>query len=216
LSCSIYQWTTAAEAAQGELPYALNFLKTDAPESFQNYFGSEGLDVKVGANAMNGLFVLHGKLLDTGAKKSVLRTNVWAYRFWRAAHDPDVRRAYVKAAISRISRYYLGRIGALGNCPMSDYISSEVGVAHILDQHVNRPGHVPKTLVAAIQAYIEKTGASDPTKWKDVDEQDLLKIYLKERSKTNMTDSDARAKRINDRISAGKLKNQRFSFVDQQ
>jgi len=215
LSCSIYQWTSGVGVAQGELPYALSLLKADAPSSFQTFFGDEGLDVMVEAGAVTGFFVLGGERLDTAAKKAELRRSIWAYRFWRAAHDRDVRRAYVKAAIARIGRFYPVKIAALGNRPMSDYISSEVGVAQLLDQHVNRPGHLSKTVVNAVKAYVAEKGASNPAQWSDKDERAMLKLYIKQRGRTNMTDSDKRAARVNSYVASGLISDKRGSFRSQ-
>ena len=36
--------------------------------------------------------------------------------------------------------------------PVRDWLSSELGIALVLDEHVNRPGHVPGTLASAIAA----------------------------------------------------------------
>lgn len=213
LSCSLYQWTTAAGTAAGELPYALAFLKRDAPTAFQTYFGALGIDVEVATGASTGFFRRDGQRLDTDAQKAPLRQHLWAYRFWRAAHDRDVRRAYVKAAIARIDRFYRRAIPLLGNRPLSDFISSEVGVAHILDQHVNRPGHVPQTLVTGVQRFIASGGGADPRRWKDQDEQRVLAFYLTARAETSMTDSAKRAEAIEANVTAGLLSNHRGSFA---
>lgn len=213
LSCSLYQWTTAAGTAAGELPYALAFLKRDAPAAFQTYFGVLGIDVEVASGASTGFFRRDGQRLDTEAQKSPLRQHLWAYRFWRAAHDRDVRRAYVKAAIARIDRFYHRAVPALGNRPLSDFVSSEVGVAHILDQHVNRPGHVPQTLVTGVKSFIASGGSDDPRRWNDRDEQRVLALYLAARTGTSMTDSAKRAASIEANVTAGLLSNRRGSFA---
>jgi hypothetical protein len=56
--------------------------------------------VSVASNHRDGL------RLETEAQKAPLRQYLRAYRFWRAAHDSGVRRAYVKAAIARIDHFY--------------------------------------------------------------------------------------------------------------
>ncbi|CAN7618405.1 hypothetical protein [Bosea sp. LjRoot237] len=212
LSCSLYQWTTAAGTAGGELPYALGFLKQDTPAAFASYFGSLGLDVQVQPGATTGYFLLDGQRLDTGDEKAELRKHIWAYRFWRAAHEVSVRRAYVKAAIARIGHFYHRGIAQLGNWPLSAFVSSEVGVAQVLDQHVNRPGHVPKTLVTAIQRFASSGGSADPGGWKDADERRVIALYLEERTKTSMTHSAKRAEAIAAHVTSGALSDKRGSF----
>ncbi|MEO3475541.1 hypothetical protein AAFN86_27055 [Roseomonas sp. CAU 1739] len=216
LSCSIYQWTVAAGTGAGELPYALSVLKERAPAAFATYFGSLGLDVAVSKPKPfavgRGHFILHGRTLDTEALKAPLRGHLWAYRFWRAAHDAAVRRAYVRVAIDRIPVFYGPAVAALDGRTIGDFMSSEEAVAHLLDQHVNRPGHVPQTIAAAITAVIAATGKSDPAGWSDAEERATLAHYLELRRGTSMTDSDGRAQRIKDVVRSGRLSDRRGSF----
>lgn len=217
LSCSLYQWTVSEGTGEGELPYALSVLKSRAPASFATYFGKVGLDVAVKAPRPfavgRGYLVLDGKRLDTGALKAPLRSNLWAYRFWRAAHDPEVRRAYVQVAIDRIPVFYHAPIASLGNRTLAHYVTSEVAVAHLLDQHVNRPGHVPKTIAQAIADVAASTGKPDPATWGDAQEGAVIARYLALRHQTSMTDSTARAGRIHDAVKAGRLSDRRGSFT---
>jgi hypothetical protein len=216
LSCSIYQWTVSAGAGAGELPYALSVLKERAPATFSTYFGGPELDVIVTAPRPfavgRGFFTLAGRKLDTDALKAPLRSHHWAYRFWRASHDAEVRRAYVRVAIDRIPVFYGPSIAALGGRPLGDFVSSEEAVAQLLDQHVNRPGHVPQTIVAAINAVIASSGKPDPATWSDAEERATIARYLDLRRQTSMTDSVARAQRIKDAVAAGRLSDQRRSF----
>ena len=69
--------------------------------------------------------------------------------------------------------------------------SSEYGVALLLDEHVNRPGHVPGTLGAALRQLTTGSGLPDPTGWTDADEAKLLDLYLEARNGTSMTASEA-------------------------
>lgn len=216
LSCSIYQWTVSEGTGPGELPYALSVLKTRAPATFDTYFGVLGLDVTVTAPKPfavgRGFFVLNGTKLATGALKAPLRGHLWAYRFWRAAHDPQVRRAYVRAAIDRIPVFYGPPVAALGNRTLAAYLTSEVAVAHLLDQHVNRPGHVPKTIAQAIAEVAAKTGKTDPASWGEAEEKAAIARYLVLRAATSMTDSAGRAARIADTVKAGRLSDKRGSY----
>lgn len=216
LSASVYQWTVSEGTGAGELPFALSVLKARAPATFETYFGALGLDVSVTAAKPfavgRGFFILNGTRLNTKALKAPLRGHLWAYRFWRAAHDVEVRRAYVQAAIDRIPVFYRAPVASLGNRTLAQYVSSELAVAHLLDQHVNRPGHVPKTIASAIADVAASLGKPDPAKWGDAEERAVIARYLTLRHTTSMTDSANRAARIADAVKAGRLSDQRGSF----
>lgn len=95
--------------------------------------------------------------------------------------------------------------------PIADYVSSELGVALVLDQHVNRPGHEPKTLRSAL----ERLGSrlpSDPAGWHDSHERDLLHEHVDLRGATNMTDSDKRPQVVFEALAAGTISDRRGSF----
>jgi hypothetical protein len=216
LSCSIYQWTVSEANGAGELPFALSVLKARSPTTFTTYFGKYGLDVAATPPKPfavgRGHFLLNGRRLDSGPLKSPLRSHLWAYRFWRAAHDPEVRRAYVKTAIDRIPVFHDAPVAALGNRPLSRYVTSELAVAHLLDQHVNRPGHVPKTIAQAIAEVAAARSKPDPANWGDTEERAVISRYLTLRHATSMTDSVDRAKRIQDAVAAGRLSDRRGSY----
>jgi hypothetical protein len=133
--------------------------------------------------------------LATAADKARLRGPEWAYRFWRAGHDDTVRQAQVEHAMARIDRFYGA---AVAGATVREYVTSEYGVALLLDEHVNRPGHVPGTLAQAVGAFVQATGRNDPAQWGDADEAGLLEHYLAARARTTMTNSDARARAIAD------------------
>jgi hypothetical protein len=216
LSCGVFQWTAGAANGAGELAGLLDLLKTRAAAAFQEYFGSLGLDVEMKSSPPNtlqyGFLVLEGQTLNTGAKKKVLRENIWAYRFWRAAHDQEVRRAQIALAMSRVGTFYPVPIPGRSQ-KLSDYISSEYGVALLLDEHVNRPGHVPKTLLAAVTAFVSGGGRKDPKTWTTADESKVLDLYLVKRAQTNMTDSDKRAAATLKHVESGNLSAERGSFA---
>jgi len=217
LSFGCYQWTAGAQSDKGELAHVLNQLKIANPTTFTTYFGKNGLDVvadPVRPRVLTkGFLVLNGKKLDTPAKKAALRTPIWAYRFWRAGHDPDVRRCEIEQAMARVDIFYRLPQPSLGGKTISDLITSEHGVALLLDQHINRPGHVPKTLVEAL-SYLKSTlGKKDPKTWTTADEKQLVARYILRRAKTSMTNSSGRAKAIGEAVKAGNLSDKRGSFV---
>ena len=209
LSIGIFQWTAGGGSDPGELAGFLQRLRTEAPTVFQTYFGSFNL-VPASASTNTGHLTLNGDRLDTPAKKAVLRSPLWAYRFWRAAHDDEVRACQVRHALGRIDRFY--DLPVKPGMPMRRYLTSELAVSLLLDEHVNRPGHVPGTLTAALDDFVNGGGDADPTGWTDADEGNLIDLYLQQRSHTNMTDSDKRADSIKAVVAAGHLSAARGSF----
>lgn len=209
LSFGILQWTSGSAGGEGELPALLNHLLKADPAAYQECFGRYGLGVKVASSvSTTGMLTLDNALLDGAAKKEQLRGVAWAYRFWRAGHHDAVRLAQFSWAAARINRFL--NANAAGR-PVRAWITSELGIAQLLDEHTNRPGHVPGSLALGIAAI----GAGDPTGWKTADEQRLIDAYLKARharTKSRMTDTVDRAKRIADLV-PGKLSAERGSFA---
>ena len=123
-----------------------------------------------------------------------------------------MRQAEIEYAASRIDLFYRDANHKIKNLFIADWVSSEFGVALILDEHVNRPGHVPGTLAGAVNQFITATGKSDPTTWKDQDEASLLNTYIQRRNGTSMTDSQNRADRVRQAVSNGLASDKRGSF----
>jgi hypothetical protein len=217
LSIGIYQWTAGPGTDPGELEGLLYRYKTTEAAAFNNYFGGFGLDIDVPPPKPGvlhtGFMVLSGKTLKTPADKAVLRDPIWAYRFWRAAHDNSFRACQIQHAVSRIDIFHDVPLGLPGGLHLKEYVTSEYGIALLLDQHINRPGHVPKTLVTAISQYVSQGGAADPKSWSTDDENKMLDIYVIERAKTSMTDSTKRADAIRQAVTDGIISDKRGSFV---
>ncbi|WP_149313362.1 hypothetical protein [Methylobacterium sp. P1-11] len=216
LSVGVFQWTAGAGSDAGELPGLLAEIKTLSPENYETYFGSLGIEIEVNKHSPEqlayGYIRLNNELLDTSAKKAVLRKPIWAYRFWRAAHDKYVRRAQILHAMGRVNTFYYGDMPHYKNLKISDFITSEYGVALLLDEHVNRPGHVPGTLRKGLDKYVKLSGKADPASWSDEDETTTLAYYLEYRQKTNMTNSKGRADATKRYVKLGKLSDKRGSF----
>ncbi|NEI93915.1 hypothetical protein GR248_24255 [Rhizobium leguminosarum] len=216
MSCGVFQWTAGAKGYAGELAGLLGLLSTDSPKSFEEYFGSVGIDVVLNKHDTDelayGYLKLNGKQLDSAKAKAVLRKHIWAYRFWRAAHDKEVRRAQILLAMQRVGTFYAKPVMHRRGLTVGDYITSEFGVALLLDEHVNRPGHVPRTLLKGVDQYSKKTGRADPSVWTDADERAVLVLYLAERAKTSMTNSKQRAAATRRHVKSGELSDRRDSF----
>jgi peptidoglycan hydrolase-like protein with peptidoglycan-binding domain len=198
LSFGILQWTSGPSGERGELAAFLQFLQQRNALVFQTYFGAFNLSVigvSGGKNApATGSFVLRGQTLDTAEKKNELRQPDWVYRFWNAGQDPVVQQAQVEYAQARLSIFYRNPSQRVDGRIVADYVSSEVGVALLFDQHVNRPGHVLSTLTQAVSDLASVLG--DPTNWNTEGEQQFLDRYLAIRHTTSMTDSRKRAAQI--------------------
>ena len=211
MTFGVFQWT----AGGGELGALLDRVKREAPASFKKLFGDHGLDVgKVAAGpgiTPTAPISLDGEALDTAAKKERLRTLDWAFRFWSAGHDDAVRTIEIKQAMDRVQIFYKSPQHKIGAKFVASYVSSEVGVALLLDQHVNRPGHVPKTLAQALAAITPSV--ADPAGWTDDDERELLHAYIELRAGTSMTDSDKRAQAIFEAAARDVVSSRRGSFV---
>ena len=201
LSFGLLQWTAGPDDETGEIYGLLSLLKSTSPAAFDDGFGQFGLDI----SGNHGYLALGGVSLETSAAKDVLRNKDWAYRFWRAGFSPNMRAAELQLATQRIGQF----TGAVVNgFPLNAWLSSEYGIALVLDEHVNRPGHVPGTLVNAVTTI----GATSPAGWTESDEHALIEAYLTCRAATTMTDSENRATAIGNRVAAGDLSSARGSF----
>lgn len=216
LTFGIFQWTVGAGSGAGELPTLIHRLKQTSPAVFKRYFGQFGLDTSVAASSPgvlpNGFFTLNGTLLKNPPQKERLRTLDWAYRFWLSGHDDTVRQIQIDHAMERIDLFYRSMKCVIGERFVCDYVTSEFGVALLLDQHVNRPGHVPGTLSRAVAKCVAEFGFDAPHVWKDDHEQKLLDMYVQLRAQTNMTDSTKRADTIRKAVVTGLASSRRGSY----
>lgn len=217
LTFGCFQWTVGTGSGAGELPAMVNRLKQADPSAFNQLLGQFGLDVATVSNppgqTPTGFFSLNGAVIKTPAdKQSKLRTLEMAFRFFRAGQDDAMRQVEIEYAASRIDLFYREPNHKIRNLFIADFVSSEFGVALLLDEHVNRPGHVPGTLAGAVNQFITATGKDDPTTWTDQDEATVLNIYIQRRNNTNMTDSNDRANRIRQAVNNGLASAKRGSF----
>jgi hypothetical protein len=156
---------------------------------------------------------LNGQVIKNATdKQSKLRTLEMAFRFFRAGQDNRMRKVEVEYAASRVDLFFREPNHRIHNLFIADFVSSEFGVALLLDEHVNRPGNVPGTLAGAVNQFINTTGKSDPTTWTTQDEATVLNIYIQRRASTSMTQSTDRANRIRQAVNNGLASAQRGSF----
>jgi hypothetical protein len=216
LTFGCFQWTVGTGTGAGELPAMLDRLKKRDASVFQKYFGQFGLDTVIPKAAPNtlptGFFSLNGATLNSPAQKGQLRTLDWAYRFWLAGHDDTVRLVEIEHAMSRVDLFYRCPRCLINTRFVGDYVSSEYGIALLLDQHVNRPGNVPQTLARAVATLVSQLGADTPQGWQDAQEQRLIALYLQQRALTTMTNSNERAQSILAAVNSGLASRSRGSF----
>lgn len=216
LTFGCFQWTIGTADGDGELPPMIDRLKRNSPQVFQKYFGQFGLDVQLSPAKPNtlrrGFFTLNGTALRTPQQKEKLRSLDWAYRFWLSGQDDTVRLAEVEHAMDRVDLFFRCPECLINTRFVGDYVSSEYGIALLLDQHVNRPAHVPATLARAVSVLVGQLGSDAPQSWQDAQEQKLIALYLQKRAQTSMTDSDGRAKKILDAVRAGLASDKRGSY----
>ena len=217
LSFGLLQWCLGAGTGAGELGGLLARIAREEPASFERYFRAHGLDVDDTA-WLEGVVQrchlrLDGRRLDDEASRNALRAPLWAYRFWRAAHDARIRRCQLRHAAARIDSFLPLPRAALGGRRVAELLSSELGVALLLDEHVNRPAHVPATLLQAYRACMAaRVVPSDTAAWDTGAEGVLLARYLLLRHATSMTSSRERAARIMAAAGRGELSAKRGSY----
>ncbi|MFZ2900017.1 MAG: peptidoglycan-binding protein [Saprospiraceae bacterium] len=213
LTFGMFQWTIGQGDGKGELPALIKQIKEVNPIVFNNYFGQYGLDVSdPHTDNVYGHFTHNYLLVDHASKKEKLRGDEWAQRFWEAGQDPAVQAVQVKHAASRLWTFFWKPGKAPVTYRMSDLVSSELGVALLLDNHVNRPGYVRTCLERALT----QTGLQNPETWGTEEEQKLLLAYLdirKTHGKFPMTHAGERAERMFSLQKRGKLSMERGSFV---
>jgi Bacterial SH3 domain len=211
LSFGMLQWTAGADSAAGELAGLLDLVRRSGGNAFQTYFGAYDLGFVLSPPSANwaptGYLTIDGTTLRSPDDKEQLRGAEWAYRFWRAGHDQVVRLCQLQLVAARIDLFSQRHVAGF---TVADWLTSEYGVALVLDEHVNRPGHVPDTLGKAIAKLPPNPG---PTGWSDAEEGRLIQLYIEERDATNMTNPAQRAAQIADCVHDGTLSDGRGSFV---
>ena len=213
ISFGMFQWTAGGPGKPGELPALIKIVKERYPDDFQHYWGQFGLDV-VDVDKKTGWFSYRGKKLTSAADKAMLREHIWAYRFVRAGADIEVQAAQILHAINRIHQFYAVKSSKLDGYALVDLITSEYGVALLLDNHVNRPGYIRGCVAAALERSNLK--AAEMARGGDDDEQLLIKNYLDIRQtygKRPMTDAKQRAAVTRGYVVDGIISDGRGSFV---
>ncbi len=214
LSIGIFQWTIGAHDGTGELPAVLKKLKDNFPGDFRHYFSSNGLDVSPDTTSTYGYLTLNGSKIDTMNEKEQFRKPEWAFRFWLACQDAQMQAIEIDHALSRLKTFYWSPKYTINGFTISEIITSEYGVALILDQHVNRPSYVQPSIEKAMQ----QTGLTNPTFWGTQEEMQVIETYLNVRatystgSASPMTKAHERAAVTQKYLHRGVISAERNSF----
>jgi hypothetical protein len=213
ISFGMFQWSAGPPEKPGELPALLQLIKERYPDNFQHYWAQFGLDVAE-AGPKFGWFSYRGKRLVSAEDKDMLREHIWAYRFARAGTDIEVQAAQIHQAANRIHQFYFVRASKLDGYALADLITSEYGVALLLDNHVDRPGYVRSCVAEALQ--MSNLTAADLSEGNDEEEQLVLKNYLEIRETYGtrpMADARQRAAVIRGYVVDGIISAGRGTFV---
>ena len=213
ISFGMYRWTAAGPDKPGELAALMQIVKERYPDNFQHYWAQFGLDV-VDVGLKTGWLSYRGKKLVSAADKAVLREHIWACRFARAGADIEIQAAQIQHAVNRINQFYFVKSSQLDGYALADLITSEYGVALLLDNHVNRPGYVRGCLAQALDR--ANLSAAELAAAGDLQEQLVLKNYLEIREsygKHPMVDARQRANVIRGYVVDGIIIMTRGSFV---
>lgn len=214
LSWGMFQWTMGQLTDAGELPALLKLVKEKQPAAFQSFFGDFGIDIAANTGTDTGFITLNNVIQNTDARKTAFRNNNWALRFALAGKEPAICAVQVLHAINRFNRFYFNADAGFAGLSINDMLSSEYAASLLLDQHVNRPGHVKAVVVAALA----QSGLTAPqlANGTDADEMKVINKYLSIRKtfgKSPMTNSDTRAKVVKNFLDKGLISAGKGSFV---
>lgn len=216
MSFGCFQWTLGVDGEQGELPALFRKIKAADADVFQRFFGVHGIDVWSGAGDTHGHLTLHGDVIDSAPLKEQFRAPEWCFRFWKAGQNEVVQAASVDHAYSRIKTFARSPEYRVHGHDIADIVTSEFGMALVLDNHVNRPAFVAGCLSEAVSA--AGLTNKDPEDWSTGDERTMIEHYLvirqTNRSETTgpMTDARARGERTQNYLNRGLISDRRGSF----
>ncbi len=212
-SFGIFQWTIGVDST-GELPALLKKYKANFGSAFTQSFGAYGLDVSPDTTETYGYLTLNGNKIDQPAEKEQFRKPEWAFRFWKAAQDASLQAVEIEHALSRLKAFYWNPRYAINGFTLSEIITSEYGVALLLDNHVNRPSYVQ----GSVQQAMQQTGLNNPTMWGTAEERRVIDAYLQVRttfttgSYNPMTKAQERAAVTKKYLDNGTISAERNSF----
>lgn len=213
LSFGIGQWPIGMKESKGELPALLKKIKEKNAGIFHQYFGKYGLDISNDTTKTNGYLMINGALANKAGVKEQFRRAPWAFLFWKAAQEPLVKAVQLDHFMGRLNYFYWKKSHSINGYLLSQIITSEYGVAQVLDMHFNRPGYVKRCLENALN----ETGLIDPDSWTTEEENKLLEAFLKIRrtfGKSPMTNALKRENTIKKYLNLGLISEEKGSFLE--
>lgn len=216
ISFGMFQWTAGGKNAAGELAALLARIKENNPDDFHHYWGQFGLDI-ANTNLKTGWITLDGQILKSEQQKSVLREPIWAYRFAQAGTDEQIKALEIAHAVGRINQFYFTSTTKLKGHKLSELITSELGVALLLDNHVNRPAYVFPCVASAIESC--GLQPADMVQGNSDQERQVIEKYLKIREsygRSPMTNAQHRGKVTQKYVQKGIISDDRDSFKSNQ
>ena len=180
---------------------------------FEEFYGRHGIDVTPGTSATHGHLVLNGRIINTVARKLQFREPNWCFFFWKAGQDPLVQAVSLKHAFSRIGTFHRSPSHRINGHDVADIVTSEYGIALVLDNHVNRPAYIAPCLTKAMNA--AGLAGTDPKTWQTPEERALIAKYLvirRTHGRSPMTDAAKRAKVTKKYLTKGIISDARGSF----
>ncbi len=213
MTFGLFQWTIGVGNAAGELPALFKKIKEGAPEAFEKYYRRYGLDVSNKTGGITGNFILNGQLMNSRGEKEQFRAPKWCFYFWKAGQDPAIQTISLQHAFSRIGTFSRSKNYQVNGHDVADIVTSEYGMALVLDNHVNRPGYIKNCLRDAMKA--AGLAASDPKTWGTDQERTVIKHYLRIREtygRSPMTDARKRAQVTKRYLTKGIISDKRGSF----
>lgn len=210
MTFGMFQWTIGVGNDPGELPALVKKIKDADYTIYEKYFGDHGLDIR-DTGSVRGYFTLNGRKLDTPREKELLRTDKWAFYFWKAGQDAFVQKMEIKHAYSRLGTFYRSASYKVKGYYISDLVTSEYGVGLIIDNHVNRPGYV----CGCLEKAMDQINLGNPPNWGTQEERKLIHAYLdirKDYGTYPMTHADKRAKVTQKYLDRGIISDERGSF----
>jgi peptidoglycan hydrolase-like protein with peptidoglycan-binding domain len=213
MTFGMFQWTIGAGSAKGELPALFKKIRDRAPDVWQIHYGQYGLDIWPKTSDVSGHLILNGQIINADAEKEQFRTPKWGFYFWKAGQDPIVQAISLQHAFLRIGTFARSPSYQVNGHDVADIVTSEYGMALVLDNHVNRPAYIAGCLAGAMK----RAGlqGSNPSGWGTVEEPKLLQHYLVIRQtygKHPMTNAKKRGEVTKKYLTKGIISDKRGSF----
>jgi LysM repeat protein len=213
ISFGIFLWRAGGPGKPGELASLMKVVKDRFPDDYQHYWAQFGLDV-TDVGSKTGWLTYRGSKLVSAEDKGFLRDHVWACRFARAGADLEIQAAQIQHAVNRIHQFYFVKSSQLDGYALADLITSEFGVALLLDNHVDRPGYVRSCVAYALGR--SKLSAAELAAGGDAEEQRVINHYLEVREsygRRPMADARQRANVTRGYVVDGIISTKRNSFI---